>query len=46
MLDPVIVRQQDIRRAVRYIEDEFEDWRVVPKYRVKRLTGRRTASAA
>ena len=43
--DSLIVRRQDIKRAIRYIEDEFDEWRIVPKYRVKRLTGSRTASA-
>jgi hypothetical protein len=37
--DSLIVRRQDIKRAIRYIEDEFEEWKIVPKYRVKRLTG-------
>ena len=44
--DSLIVRRQDIKRAIRYIEDEFEEWRIVPKYRVKRLTGSRASSAA
>lgn len=44
--DSLIVRKPDIKRAIRYIEEEFEEWKVVPKYRIKRLTGSRTASAA
>jgi len=41
--DSLIVLKQDIKRAIRYIEDEFEEWKVVPKLRVRRLTGSRPA---
>lgn len=42
--DSLIVRKTDINRAIRYVVEEFDEWKIVPKYRVKRLTCSKAAS--